>query len=241
MHFGHARFVYNYFLDHSQKQYEIGNKTNYRDWAGILTRLKKTDDRSWLKGVNSQTLQQSLKDLQTAYVNFFKKRAGFPKFKKKSGKNSFRVPQFVQVYEDENLVFFPRFKERIKVRIHRRLPQGCKIKQATFSGTPTGKFFVAVLVETDEQPVTRIINPQNSIGIDVGLKDFAVLSDGTKVPHPKVLSKYEHKLARCQRRLSKKKKGSNNRNRARVKVALIHLSACAPCTIRQKEITKTYP
>ncbi len=155
MHFGHARFVYNYFLDHSQKQYEIENKTNYCDWAGILTRLKQTDDHSWL----TQALQQSLKDLQASYVNFFKKRAGFPKFKK-NGKNSFRIPQFEQVYEDENLVFFPKFKEGIKVRIHRKLPQGCKIKQATFFGTPTGKFFVAVLVETDEQPVTRTVDPR---------------------------------------------------------------------------------
>ncbi len=110
MHFGHARFVYNYFLDCSLKQHEAGNKTNYCDWAGILTRLKKTDDRSWLKDVNSRALQQSLKGLQASYVNFFKKRAGFPKFKKKNGKNSFRIPRFVEVYEDENLVFFPRFK-----------------------------------------------------------------------------------------------------------------------------------
>ncbi len=222
MHFGHTRFVYNYFLNYSQKEYKTGNKTNYYDWAGILTRLKQTDDHLWLKDVNSQALQQSLKDLWTSYTNFFKKRAGFPKFKKKNRKSSFRVPQHVQVCEDENLVFFPKFKEGIRVRIHRRLPKGCKIKQATVSKTPTGKFFVSILVETDEQFVTRIINPQKAIGIDMGLKDFAILSDGTKIAHPKVLSRHERKLARYQRRLSKKKKGSNNRNKARIKVALIH-------------------
>ena len=133
-----------------------------------------------------------------------------------------RSKSYNLLYEDEERIFFPKFKEGIKVRIHRKLSKGCKVKQATFSKTPTGKFFVSILVETNEQPITKIIDPQKAIGIDVGLKDFAILSNGKKISHPKVLSKYERKLTRYQRRLSKKRKGSHNRGKARLKVALIH-------------------
>ena len=222
MHFGHTRFVYNYFLEYSKSQYNDGNKTNYNDWSKALTQLKRTEDYSWLKDVNSQTLQQSLMDLQSAFKNFFSHCGGYPKFKKKNKKNSFRVPQFVQLYEDEGLIFFPKFGEGIKVRIHRKLPQAYKIKQATISKTPTGKFFVSVLIEIDEPAPVKDIDPQKAIGIDMGLKDFAILSDGKRISHPKVLAKYERNVERCQKSLSKKEKGSHNREKARHKLALVH-------------------
>ncbi|MDI3494999.1 MAG: putative transposase [Pseudothermotoga sp.] len=101
-HFGCARFVYNFFLNYSSIMYKKMNiSTNYNNWACVLVRLKKTDKYAWLNEVNSQSLQQSLKDLECAFKNFFKKQAKHPKFKKKKNRQTFRVPQHIQLYMKE--------------------------------------------------------------------------------------------------------------------------------------------
>ncbi|HAA82901.1 MAG TPA: transposase, partial [Thermotoga naphthophila] len=153
-HFGAVRFVYNFFLNYTNVVYKVlGRHANYYEWASILVKLKKTDKYSWLKEVNSQSLQQSLKDLERAFKNFFKKQASYPKFKKKKfSRQTFRIPQHIQLYIKEDnpkygYIFVPKFKEGIKVRLHRKLPKDGKIKQATFIKTPTNKYYAAIVFE----------------------------------------------------------------------------------------------
>jgi len=227
-HFGHTRFVYNYFLSFSKKSYENTNtSTNYYIWANVMKKLKRTNKYNWLKEVNSQSLQQSLKNLETSFKNFFKKQNNFPVFKKKSNKQSFRVPQHIQLYENESndkyyIIFVPKFKEGIKVRVHRKIDKNSKIKNCTFTKTPSDKHFVSITFETKENIIHKDIDYNNSIGIDMGLKDYVILSDGIKYPSPKALLKNEKRLIHIQRNLSRKKKGSNNRNKARLRLAKLH-------------------
>ncbi|MDY6894714.1 MAG: RNA-guided endonuclease TnpB family protein [Thermotogota bacterium] len=227
-HFGHTRFVYNLFLEFANNAYKnTKTYTNYYMWAKVLTVLKKTEKYRWLNDVNSQSLQQSIKDLETGFKRFFKKQAKHPKFKKKSSKQSFRVPQFIQLYENENndkygILFVPKFKEGIKVRVHRKIDPNAKIKNCTFIKTPTGKYFVSITFEVEGSFLDRDIDYENSIGMDMGLKDLVVLSDGTKVKAPKVLRKYERKLKYAYKKFSSKEKGSKNWDKVKLEVARMH-------------------
>jgi putative transposase len=214
--FGCSRFVWNYFLDLNNKIYlEAKEKDlkkkhlNYYDCANQLTDLKKKNE--WLKEANSQSLQQTLKDLDTSYNRFFKKQSGFPNFKSKKNRQSFRIPQFFKL--NENQISFPKFKEGIKTIVHREVRGN--IKYATISKTKTEKYFVSITTDYEVKK-KRISN--NSIGIDLGIKDFAVLSNGKK--HNLELKKKEEKIKFLHRQLSKKKKGSNNRKKARLQLAL---------------------
>jgi len=227
-HFGHTRFVYNLFLDFASKAYKnTKTNTNYYTWAKVLVALKKTEKYQWLNDVNSQSLQQSLKDLETSYKRFFKKLSKHPKFKKKASRQSFRVPQHIQLYENESnnkyaILFIPKFKEGIKVRMHRKVPYNAKAKNCTIFKSTTNKYYVSILYETDEIISVREIDYENSIGIDVGLKDMAILSNCKKYEVFKPLAKLERKLKRAQRKLSKKQKGSKNREKARLVIAKIN-------------------
>ena len=148
-HFGCSRFVYNYFLNQRKEQYRIsGNSDDYYAQANTLTTLKKQEETAWLKEVNAQTLQFAIRSLESAYKNFFKKRAKFPKFKSKHSKNSFTVPQFASVAGGR--LFIRKFKEGIKCRVHREIKG--KIGKVTITKTPSGKYFVSVF--TEEEYVT---------------------------------------------------------------------------------------
>lgn len=225
-HFGHTRFVYNKFLEFAKNAYK-NTKTsfvNYNTWCKVLVALKKTEKYHWLNDVNAQSLQQSIKDLEISYKRFFKKQSGYPNFKKKSHKQSFRVPQYIQLYEKEDndkygFLFIPKFREGIKVRIHRKIPKNAKIKSCTISRTTTNKYNVSILVETDEIVSARDIDYENSIGMDLGVKDLVTLSDGTKFRGHKPLTKLERKLKRAHQNLSKKVKYSKNWEKARLELA----------------------
>ena len=129
-HFGCIRFVYNHFLNERKEQYQVNKKSdNYYAQAATLTELKKKDETVWLKEVNSQSLQFALRCLDTAYVNFFRGNAKFPRFKSRKKKNSFTVPQFAKL--EGNKFFAPKFKEGIKVNIHREVKG--KIGKCTLS------------------------------------------------------------------------------------------------------------
>jgi putative transposase len=215
-HFGSIRFVYNHFLNERKTEYETNkNSINYYDNAKSLTELKKQDDYSWLKEINSQSLQDSLKNLETAYKNFFRFNKGFPRFKSKHRKNSFTVPQFVKLNKNE--LSIPKFKEPIKVIIDRTF-NGI-IKQCTISKTSTNEYFVSILVETD---YIKLEKTGKQIGIDLGLKDFAITSDGYKYKNNKYTKTYEKQLKKHQQHLSRKTKGSNRYIKQRIKVATIH-------------------
>lgn len=214
--FGCSRFVWNYFLDLNNKIYlETKEKDlkkkhlNYYDCANHLADLKKKN--KWLKEANAQSLQQTLKDLDTSYNRFFRKQSGFPNFKSKKNKQSFRIPQYFHL--NENKIYFPKFKEGIKTVVHRKL-EG-KIRYATISKTKTEKYFVSIM--TDYEVKKERIS-DNSIGLDLGIKDFVVLSNGEK--YNLELKRNDSKIKFLHRQLSKKKKGSNNRKKARLQLAL---------------------
>ena len=215
-HFGCIRYVYNYFLNERKEQYQADKKSdNYYKQAATLTELKKKEETAWLKEVNSQSLQFALRCLDTAYVNFFRGNAKFPRFKSKKNKNSFTVPQFAKL---ENGRFFaPKFKDGIKCIIHREVKG--EIGKCTLSKTPTGKYFVSILSEEQYQPKEKT---GAVCGIDLGLKDLAITSDGIKFKNNRYTKKYERDLAKAQKHLSRKQKGSNSFERQRRKVAKIH-------------------
>jgi putative transposase len=215
-HFGAKRFVFNYFLDQRKKTYLESKKSlNYYDNAKVLTDIKKRDEYTWMREVNSQSLQASLRDLDVAYNNFFSKQNKFPRFKSKHDKQSFRIPQFVE-YKDEQL-WIPKFKQSIKVREDR--PLTGEILFSTIAKTSTNKYFVSITCETDYTPYKK---NTNEVGVDLGIKYLAVCSDGKVYENIKTTKKYEKNLSYEQRQLSKKVKSSNNRNKQRVKVARIH-------------------
>jgi len=217
-HFGHCRFLWNLALETKTNAY-LSAKVNYSrfDLQKQLVDLKK--ECEWLKEVNSQSLQFVLQNLDLAYKKFFK-GAGFPKFKSKHNKQSFHVPQNVKI-EDSWLVI-PKFKKKgIKIKLHR--PLEGTIKSATISRTPTGKYFVSILCDTKEPIPTKVhIKENTTIGIDLGIKDFAVTSEGEVIENPKFLRNKIERLRVLQRRASKKQKGSSNRKKANKRVALLH-------------------
>ena len=221
-HFGSCRFVYNYFLRkridfYAENKGKKKQGLTYHDTAVMLTQLKRTPEYTWLNGVNSQSLQQSLRRLDVAYNNFFNKRANFPNFKKKHSKQSFLVPQGFDIDFDNRLLHIPKF-EPIKIILHRKIKG--TMKSVNISKTPSGKYFASILCE-----VEKVVKPKkkgNQIGIDLGLKSFLVTSNSERVNTPQYLRKLEKKLAKFQRHLSRKVKGSNRRNKTRIKVARIH-------------------
>lgn len=217
-HLGSVRFLYNLALETKQTAY-AGNKVqlSYNDLSAQLTDLKKECD--WLREVNSQCLQMALRNLDNSFQNFFKGRAAYPNFKKKSKKQSFQLPQNVKVDFKDNSIDLPKFKQPIKVVLHRKFSGD--IKTVTISKTPTSKYFVSILVDNQKE-LPKQIKSNNAVGIDLGIKTFAVCSDGVEYENPKHLRNAQVKLKWMQRQLSKKVKGSNRRNLWKFRIAKQH-------------------
>ncbi len=221
--FGCVRFVYNRGLAIKTALYQNKKKgISVFNLMKEMAKWKDLEETKWLSEVNSLALQASLVNLDKAYTNFFKKRAAFPKFKSKFDNNqSFCNPQSTTVDFDENRVYIPKFKGGIKAVLHREF-EG-KIKSSTVSKTPSGRYFISVLVETDaENPKCKKPRQDKTLGIDLGIKDFATFSDGQVIGNPRHLSKKTKALRRQQRKLSRKKKDSKNRAKQRKKVAILH-------------------
>ena len=215
-HFGSIRFVYNFFLNERKKEYETNKQSlNYSDNSKSLTELKKQEGYIWLNEINSQSLQSSLKHLDDSYNGFFKKRTKFPKFKSKHTKNSFKIPQFVKI--ENGKLKIPKFKEPIDLILSRSFNGA--IKQCTISKTPTNEYFVSILVETEH---IKYEKTGKSIGIDLGIKDFVITSDGYKYKNNRYTRTYEKKLKEHQQHLSRKTKGSNRYLKQKLKVATIY-------------------
>lgn len=223
--FGCVRFVYNYYLGKRIEAYETSKKTmGFYETCSSLTQLKKDKEFSWLKEPDATALQASVKDLDTAYQNFFRRarqggKPGFPKFKsKKHNRKSYRATQnskTIQVFDRH--IKLPKLG-LVKCRISKQV-RG-RILSATVSQNPSGKYFVSICCTDVEM---KHLQPTGkNVGIDLGIKDFAITSDGDVFTNPKYLRTSEKKLAKLQRQLSRKTIGSNNRNRTRLKVARQH-------------------
>lgn len=220
-HIGSCRFVYNLALEVKNYAYATQRKNlSCFDLIGQLPGLK--EECSWLKEVDSQALQQAIINLDKAFTQFFKGHASFPKFKNKYNTQSFRNPHGNKVIIKDGRLFQPKFlNEGIPMKIDRELKG--EIKSTTISRTPTGKYFVSILVENGHAiPKSLKIKPETSLGIDLGLKSFIVTSDGSKRDHPKHLQKSLSHLKYLSRQHSKKKKGSSNRKKSQLKLALCH-------------------
>lgn len=217
-HFGACRFIYNLGLETRIYAYNTHRVTlNYYDLAKQLTDLKL--ECVWLNEISAQALQQSLMDLEKAYTNFFKHNTSFPKFKSKYRKQSFRIPTAIKLDFEENRLYIPKFREGIKIVIDRQLKG--YLRSCTVTKTPTGKYYVSVLVETNQQIPNKkpIRDNKKTIGIDLGLSNFIITSEGIKIGNPKFLRKEILHLSYLQRQASKKVKGSKNRRKANLKIA----------------------
>ena len=214
---GCCRLIYNKGLAMRNEAYENGRKVGFSQTSAMLKELKRSDAFAFLKAVDSIALQQSLRDLDRGFVNFFQKRAAHPIFKSKHNRHqSYRT-----VNQGDNIRIAGKYIKLPKlgyVKIRQSMEVG-KIKNVTIEHTPTGKYFAVLNVEFEPQPRP---NKGGRVGIDVGIKEFYSDSNGNVVSNPKYLEKTMRKLIREQRKLSRKQKNSNNRNKQRVKVASIH-------------------
>ena len=215
--FGCCRLIYNKGLAMRNETYNNGGRIGYSQTSTMLTMMKKCDDFAFLKVVDSIALQQSLRDLDRGFVNYFQKRAAHPVFRSKHDHHqSYRT-----INQGGNIRIVGKYIRLPKlgyVKVRQSMEIG-HINSVTIERTPTGKYFAVLNVEFEPTPRP---NGGKKIGIDVGIKEFYSDSNGNMVPNPKYLEKSMRKLVREQRRLSRKEKGSKNRNRQRVKVALVH-------------------
>ena len=215
--FGSVRFIYNKMLNDKIEYYKKNNKMLNNTPA----QYKK--EYMWLKDVDSLALANAQMNLDKAYKNFFRdKSVGFPKFKSKKNnhysyttnnqKNNIRII-------DNKYIHLPKLKTLVRIKQHRQIPIDGKIKSVTISKNPSGKYYISILVE---QEIKELPKSEFAVGIDLGLTDFAITSDGVKYSNPRYLRKSLNKLVKEQRKLSRKKKGSKNRNKQRIKVAKLH-------------------
>ncbi len=213
--FGHARFVYNWALARRKDHYkETGKGLNGFALNKELTTSKRDPDFAWLKQADAQVLQQKTKDLDRAYTNFFEGRAKYPNFKRKDGKQSICYPQRFKL--DGQMVYLPKVGW-VKAIIHR--PIEGEMKNTTVTKTKSGRYFISIQCELEmDEPIYQ----GKSIGIDLGLIDFATLSTGEKIANLRWFRKAEARLVKAQKSLSRKKKGSMNWQKQRVKVARLH-------------------
>ena len=215
--FGCTRFVYNWALRlRTDAYYQHQQKMSYKETSNQLTQLKQDTEYCWLKDVTAVPLQQALRHLNTAFLNFFGGRAKYPKFKKKRNKQSATYASNAFKWDGEKLTL-AKMEFPLKIKWHRH-----------FTGVPTtvtvskdsaSRYFVSFSVEEE---IEQLIPIKEQVAIDLGIKDVIVSSKGFSSGNPKYYSYYQKKLAKLQKRLAKKQKGSKNRDKARLKVAKLH-------------------
>jgi putative transposase len=223
---GSSRFVYNYCLNHKITEYKDNKKsTSFGELGKILTSLKKQKEHKWLKESHSKVLQQSLINMNKAYDNFFKSGSGFPKFKSKHQKQSCRFPvdaisgvkgnriNIITTLKD--IHFKCSSSDMSYLNKHQHL-----IKSGTLSKTKSGNYYFSVLIDRTNKTINKPIN--DIIGIDLGIKDFIITSEGHKYENLKSKRSNQKKLGRLHRELSRKQKGSSNRNKSRIKLAKLY-------------------
>lgn len=217
--FGCARFAYNHMLRlRTDAYYQRQEKVGYHETSGLLTDLKKQPEFDWLNEVSSVPLQQSLRHLQAAFHNFFAERTKYPSFKSKHDKQAAEYTASGFKWDGKNLKL-AKMADPLNIRWSRTIPRAAKPTTATVTKDAAGRYFVSILCDdavANKPPVT------GKIGIDLGLTHFAILSTGEKIAPPNAFRKNEAKLAKLQRRMAKKQRGSANRGKAKQKVARLH-------------------
>jgi putative transposase len=223
-HFGCIRYVYNLFLDRRTKFYldakekQLVKKTlTYVDMAKELTQIKDKEETKWLNECNSQSLQHAIKHLDGAYNRFFKKLTKYPRFKSKKNKQSFRVPQFVSI--ENGRIHFPKFKEGIKIDLHR--PIEGTIENATITRNKANQYYACIGVVRNIEYKPKV--NKEPIGIDLGIKSLVVCSNGQTFDNIKTTKKYEKLLKTRQQALNRTKKASKGKDKARLKVGKVQV------------------
>lgn len=223
-HFGHCRFIYNHFLEIKIKHYKETKKTiNWQTLATQLPKLK--EELPWLNEIGSQSLQQSILNLDRAYTAFFRSGAGFPKFKsKKFSKKSFIVPitnNNIKLNYDSKRLIIPKFREGIKCIFDREV-EGT-LKQATISQNKDGKYYVSILVEINKDlPAKPEPDINKAIGMDFGVKTFITLSNGIKIENPKYFKQSQDKLAKHQQELELLEKNTTKYKSKKEQITKLH-------------------
>ena len=217
--FGCTRFIYNQMLADRIKSYEENKDLDIKI-IKYPTPAQYKKEYEWLKEVDSLALANAQMNLDKAYKNFFRdKSVGFPKFKsKKNNHKSYTTNnQNGTVFIENNRIKIPKLKSMIKIKQHREFVG--LIKSCTISQNSSGKYFISILVDTENIQLPKL---DTKVGIDLGIKEFAITSDGEMFSNPKWLNKSEKRLRKLQKDLSRKQKGSNNRRKDRLKVAKLH-------------------
>lgn len=216
--FGCARFIYNKMLGDRIKTYEENKELDIKEMK-YPTPAQYKKEFEWLKEVDSLALANAQINLDKAYKNFFRDKSnGFPKFKKKGNANSYTTNnQNDTVCIEGNYIKVPKLKSMIKIKQHREFDG--VIKSCTISQVPSGKYYISLLVDTE---ITKLPETNKKVGVDLGIKEFAITSDGDFFSNPKNLKKSEKRLAKLQKDLSRKEKLSKSRKKARIKVAKLH-------------------
>ena len=218
--FGCCRFVYNKTLAYRKEIYEKEKKSVSKTDCNNYCNRELKNDHEWLKEVDKFALTNAIYNMDAAYQKFFKEHAGYPKFKSKHDNHKSYTTNFtngnIAVDFKTGRVKLPKLKE-VRTKLHRNFSG--QIKSATVSQVPSGKYYVSILVETEHE---EIQHTKQNIGLDLGIKELCITSDGRKYENPKTIKKYERKLTRLQRELAHKEKRSNNYNKVKKKMALCH-------------------
>ncbi len=218
--FGCVRFVYNYYLAKKIELYETEMKQMSKTDCNNHCNRELKSEFVWLKEVDKFALTNAIYNLDNAFQNFFKKQSGFPKFKTKKSHRYSYTTNFtnnnIEVDFDNNKIKLPKLKW-IRCKLHRKFDG--QIKSATISQVPSGKYFVSILVDTE---IKQLPKTNNVCAFDLGLKEFLIDNHNNHIKDPKAIQKYEKKLAKLQRQLARKKKGSKNWNKQRIKIAKVN-------------------
>ena len=216
---GCARLVYNRALAaRTEAWYERQERVGYSETSTMLTSWKKQEDLQFLNEVSCVPLQQGLRHLQSAFTNFFGGRAEYPNFKKKHHGGSAEFTKSAFKWKDGQ-VFLAKCSQPLDMRWSRQLPEGTEPSTITVKLSPSGRWTVSLLVDV---VIETLPESPDKIGLDLGITSLMALSNGQKIANPKTFKAKRRKLRKAQKALSQKKKGSNNRHKARLKVAKVH-------------------
>jgi len=218
---GCVRLVYNKALQvRTQAWYERQDRVGYNQTSSMLTQWKKEQELDFLNEVSCVPLQQGLRHLQTAFVNFFAGRAQYPNFKKKRNGGSAEFTKSAFKFKDKE-IYLAKCSEPLPIRWSRQIPKGCEPTSVTVSLHPSGRWHISI--RFDDPTIQPLPVIENTVGIDLGITSLIATSNGDKIANPKHFKKHRKRLKKAQKNLSRKQKGSKNREKARIKVAKIHL------------------